>query len=70
MNAIRNRYEVTLARPEARDIEAIANETHCSVALVRRIYQEELASLAKQARITNFLPVIASRRTRQRLRNH
>lgn len=50
--------------------EAIARETHTSVDEVQRIYEEELSELASDAKITQYLGVLASRRVRERLKKH
>jgi hypothetical protein len=55
---------------DARFAEAIAHETAAPIELVSRIYREELDALASEARITQFLHVIAGRRARLRLRQH
>jgi hypothetical protein len=46
----------------------LAAEAHAPVELVADAYRRELLELRRDARITQFLPVIASRRVRQRLR--
>ena len=48
--------------------EAIAKETETDVELVQKIYEEELSSLASDAKITQYLGVLASRRVRLMLR--
>jgi hypothetical protein len=50
--------------------EAIARDTAAPIELVSRIYREELDALASDARLTQFLHVIAARRARLRLREH
>ena len=50
--------------------EAIAKETQSDVELVQKIYKEELSSLASDAKITQYLGVLASRRVRMKLRKH
>ena len=50
--------------------EAIAKETQSDVELVQKIYKEELSSLASDAKITQYLGVLASRRVRMKLRRH
>jgi hypothetical protein len=55
---------------DPRIAETIARETAAPIELVSRIYREELAALAREARVTQFLHVIASRRARLRLRQH
>jgi uncharacterized protein DUF3562 len=50
--------------------EAIARDTAAPIELVSRIYREELDALASNARLTQFLHVIAARRARLRLRQH
>jgi hypothetical protein len=50
--------------------EAIAEETHTSIAEVDAIYEQELTQLASDARITQYLGVLTTRRVRARLRKH
>ena len=55
---------------DPRVAQSIARELDMPVELVSRIYREELQSLASDARIGQFLQVIAGRRVRLRLRQH
>lgn len=48
--------------------EAIAKETDTDVEVVEEIYRNELSTLANDARITQYLGVLASRRVRLLLR--
>jgi Protein of unknown function (DUF3562) len=48
--------------------EAIAKETHTSVEEVQKLYEEELSELAVDAKITQYLGVLASKRVKMRLR--
>lgn len=50
--------------------EALARETETSVEEVQRIYEEELRDLANDAKITQYLGVLASRRVKDRLKKH
>jgi hypothetical protein len=50
--------------------EAIANDTGTALDVVREIYEQELAQLASDAKITQYLDVLASRRVRLLLRKH
>lgn len=50
--------------------EAIARETETDVQVVQEIYEEELSTLASDAKITQFLGVLTSRRVKMRLRKH
>lgn len=50
--------------------EAIAKDTDTSPEIVEEIYQQELSILASEAKITQFLGVIATRRVRMMLRRH
>ncbi|WP_129645794.1 DUF3562 domain-containing protein [Peristeroidobacter agariperforans] len=47
--------------------EIIARETGAPIELAARIYEEELRGLARDARITQFVNVLASRRARMKL---
>ena len=50
--------------------EAIAKETDTSVDVVKKIYEQELTTLSNDAKITQYLGVLASRRVRLKLRKH
>ena len=50
--------------------EAIARETETSLEEVQKLYAEELEDLANDAKITQYLGVLASRRVKMRLRKH
>jgi hypothetical protein len=51
-------------------IIGLAADTDCPLELVARTYRSELTELQADARITQYLPVIATRRARERLRPH
>ena len=50
--------------------EAIAKETETDVEVVQEIYDHELSTLSTDAKITQYLGVLASRRVRLLLRRH
>jgi hypothetical protein len=50
--------------------EALAQETERPVEEVQKIYEEELSELANEAKVTQYLGVLASRRVKMRLRKH
>ncbi len=50
--------------------ESLARETATSVEEVQKIYEEELQGLATDAKITQYLGVLASRRVKERLKKH
>ena len=50
--------------------EAIAKETHTSIDEVEKIYEQEMTLLASEAKITQYLGVLTTRRVRARLRKH
>lgn len=50
--------------------EAIAKDTDTAPEIVEEIYQQELSSLASEAKITQFIGVIATRRVKMLLRKH
>lgn len=64
----------TIRPPQANNsravTEAIAKETDTDVEVVKEIYDEELTTLATDAKITQFLGVLTSRRVKMRLRKH
>jgi hypothetical protein len=50
--------------------DAIAKETDTPPEIVQEIYEQTLSSLASDAKITQYLGVLASRRVRMILRGH
>jgi hypothetical protein len=50
-------------------ISSLAKETDTSTDLVRTLYEEELAHLNEQAKVKQFVAVIATRLVRRRLRD-
>jgi Protein of unknown function (DUF3562) len=48
-------------------ITSIAQDVHYPVPIVKRIYEDEFARLKALARVTDYLTLFASRRTRDRL---
>lgn len=58
------------AKQDRKAKEALAEETHSSLDDVERVYDEEFSSLAADAKITQYLGVLASRRVRMKLRKH
>ena len=50
--------------------EAIAKETHTPIDEVDKIYEQELRVLASDAKITQYLGVLTTRRVRAKLRKH
>jgi len=59
--------EPTHARVHA-TVDAIARETSTSVDVVKALYEDEVASLAAQAKVKQFVGVIATKRVKQHLR--
>lgn len=57
------------SRSSEANVAALAQETHTSPDVVQALYEEEVAALTEQARITQFVGVIATRLVRQRLRD-
>jgi Protein of unknown function (DUF3562) len=56
------------ARPDAAAVAALARQTRSSHELVKDLYDQEIAALHAQAKVKNFIGIIASRRVKQRLR--
>ena len=50
--------------------EAIAKETHTSIDEVEKIYEQELTQLASEAKITQYLGVLTSKRVLMLLLKH
>jgi hypothetical protein len=67
---IANAVEQPVASDDAALTEAIAKDTGTSLEVVQEIYEKELSSLASEAKITQFLGVLATRRVRLLLRKH
>lgn len=60
--------ERTPAGPDHAMLEALSRETATPPHIVRTLYEEETARLNAQARLRLFVPVIAIKRVKQRLR--
>jgi hypothetical protein len=50
-------------------IDGLADELHCASDEVAEIYLHEVDDLAQGARVSEFIPVLAARRTRDAFRN-
>lgn len=61
---------LTSNKNHAATTEAIAKETETDVEVVQEIYEQQLSVLANDAKITQYLGVLASRRVRMLLRKH
>jgi hypothetical protein len=48
-------------------IATLAQETHTDPAVVKCLYEEEIAKLQAQANVKNFIGVIAARRVKQQI---
>lgn len=48
-------------------VTTLAHETDTDQAVVKNLYDEELATLQTQASVKNFIRVIAARRVKQRI---
>jgi hypothetical protein len=48
-------------------ITSIAQDVHYPIPIVKRIYEDEFARLQSLARVTDYIVLLASRRTRDRL---
>jgi hypothetical protein len=46
-------------------VSALARQTHKPFEEVRRVYESELSRLERDARVTTFLQVLATRHTRE-----
>jgi hypothetical protein len=58
------------ARADSRIPEAIAKETETSIDVVRVIWDEEIQTLSKDAKLHQYLGIMAGRRVKIRLRQH
>jgi Protein of unknown function (DUF3562) len=61
-------FERTQANADDATVDAIARETAAPADIVKALYEEETATLNAQARLKQFVPVIAINRVKQRLR--
>jgi hypothetical protein len=63
-------HAISVERTHADDatVDAIARETAAPADFVKALYEEESARLNAQARLKQFVSVIAIKRVRQRLR--
>jgi Protein of unknown function (DUF3562) len=61
---------VELPESHRNAVLGLATYAQLPVELVADHYRRELAELEAHARITQYLPLIATRRVRERLRNH
>jgi len=50
-------------------VQSLAERSRSPLELVERMYRRELAQLASHARVTQYLPLLASRRVRDLLRH-
>ena len=50
-------------------LRALATQTQTDLDVVRDLYDQEIADLQSTASIKSFIPVIASRRVKQRLKS-
>lgn len=57
-------------KTDSRLAEAIAKETDTPVDVVKLIYDEEFDAISANAKITQYVGVIASRRVKLRLQQH
>jgi hypothetical protein len=51
-------------------IAELADELDCDTDLVAEVYLREVDGLSRDARLPDFVPVLAARHTRERLRRH
>lgn len=58
------------SKSHQRTKEAIAKETETSIDEVDKIYEQELSDLASDAKITQYLGVLATKRVKMKLRKH
>jgi hypothetical protein len=49
-------------------IDELSDELHCDQSLVAEIYRREVEGLERTARLPEYIPVFAARRTRERIR--
>ena len=67
--AARIRYPAAV-KQDRTATEALAKEMHTSVEEVQKLLDEEIEDLANDAKITQYLGVLANRRVKMRLRKH
>ncbi len=49
-------------------VDAIAKETETSTDVVRALFEEQVAELGKQAKVKQFVNVIATKRVKEQIR--
>jgi hypothetical protein len=54
--------------PDAKQIAELASELDCDRDLVEEIYRSEIDGLRRAARLHDYVPLFAARRTRDRLK--
>lgn len=59
---------VDMAKSHRIAIQTLAERSHSPFELVEKMYRNELTQLESQARITQYLPLVTSRRVRDLLR--
>lgn len=59
----------SMAATHRRAIQTLAERSHASFEVVEGMYGHELSELRSHARITQYLPLLASRRVRDLLRH-
>ena len=59
----------TLPMSDDATIAALSKGTHTTHDVVKRLYDLEVAALQAEARVKHFIPLIAGRRVRERLRD-
>ena len=57
-----------MRRSDGVTIAALAEETHTEQSVVRYLYEEEFAVLEAHSSVKSFIPLIAARRVKERLR--
>jgi Protein of unknown function (DUF3562) len=58
------------AAPPTERLEQLADETGCAAEVVQNLYQGEYQLLQREARVSNYLPVLALKRVRDLLRRY
>ncbi len=61
------RTEALRRRPDAEEVERLAKQTGHVIALAQKVYDAEYDKLRENAKVTDFVAVLALRRTRERL---
>lgn len=68
MSEINHQPDSDTAHASGAEMESIAQRTHADVNTVKLVFEEEFTAVAREARLTQFIKLLAHRRAMSRLR--